>query len=207
MVAILGRKIGMTQVFDERTGAVIPVTVVEATPNVVVALRTPERDGYRAVQLGFEEVPERRVNKPMRGVFRRAGVSPRRVLREFRILDGEEYRVGQQITVSVFAAGDRVDVTGTSKGKGFAGAMKRHGFGGQRDSHGVSLMHRAVGSIGTSGVGRVWKGKRMPGQMGGERVTIRGLSVVRVDPERHLLLIKGAVPGPRGGLVMIRKAR
>lgn len=207
MVAILGRKIGMTQVFDERTGTTVPVTVVEATPNVVVAVRTPERDGYRAVQLGFEEVAERRVNKPMRGVFRRAGVSPRRVLREFRILNGEEYRVGQEITVSVFAAGDRVDVTGTSKGKGFAGAMKRHGFGGQRDSHGVSLMHRAVGSIGTSGVGRVWKGKRMPGRMGGERVTIRGLSVIRVDPERHLLLIKGAVPGPRGGLVMIRKAR
>lgn len=207
MAAILGRKVGMTQVFDERTGAVVPVTVVEATPNVVVAVRTPERDGYRAVQLGFEEVPERRVNKPMRGVFRRAGVSPRRVLREFRLSDGEEYRVGQEITVSVFTAGDRVDVTGTSKGRGFAGAMKRHGFGGQRDSHGVSLMHRAVGSIGTSGVGRVWKGKRMPGRMGAERVTIRGLSVVGVDAEHHLLLIKGAIPGPRGGLVMIRKAR
>ncbi|MCS7172767.1 MAG: 50S ribosomal protein L3 [Armatimonadetes bacterium] len=207
MVAILGRKLGMTQIFDERTGAVVPVTVVGATPNVVVGLRTLERDGYRAVQLGFEPVPEHRVNKPMRGVFRKAGVRPHRVLREFRMEDGEEYRVGQEITVAVFSEGDKVDVTGTSKGKGFAGAIKRHGFGGQRDSHGVSLMHRAVGSIGTSGVGRVWKGKRMPGRMGGERVTVRGLSVVKVDPEHHLLLLKGAVPGPRGGLVMVRKAK
>jgi len=204
MVAILGRKVGMTQVFDEQ-GNWVPVTVVEAQPNVVVGVRTLDRDGYRAVQLGFEEVPERRVNRPMRGVFRRAGVSPRRVIREVRLREGEEYHVGQEISVAVFREGDRVAVTGTSKGKGFAGAMKRHGFGGQPDSHGVSLMHRAVGSLGTSGVGRVWKGKRMPGRMGGERVTIRGLRVVRVDPERHLLLIRGAVPGPRGGLLMVRK--
>ncbi len=204
MVAILGRKVGMTQVFDGQ-GNLVPVTLVEAQPNVVVGLRTPERDGYRAVQLGFEEVPERRVNRPMRGVFRRAGVSPRRVVREVRLREGEQVQVGQQISVAAFREGDRVAVTGTSKGKGFAGAMKRHGFGGQADSHGVSLMHRAVGSLGTSGVGRVWKGKRMPGRMGGDRVTVRGLRVVRVDPERHLLLIRGAVPGPRGGLVMVRK--
>jgi large subunit ribosomal protein L3 len=189
MAAILGRKVGMTQVFDGQ-GNLVPVTLVEAQPNVVVGVRTPERDGYRAIQLGFEEVPERRVNRPLRGVFRRAGVSPRRVIREVRLREDEHYRVS---------------VTGTSKGKGFAGAMKRHGFGGQADSHGVSLMHRAVGSLGTSGVGRVWKGKRMPGRMGGDRVTIRGLRVVRVDPERHLLLIRGAIPGPRGGLVMVRK--
>ncbi|MDR7461657.1 MAG: 50S ribosomal protein L3 [Armatimonadota bacterium] len=204
MAAILGRKVGMTQVFDAQ-GNLVPVTLVEAQPNVVVGVRTPERDGYRAVQLGFEEVPERRVNRPLRGVFRRAGVSPRRVIREVRLREGEDYQVGQEISVTVFREGDRVAVTGTSKGKGFAGAMKRHGFGGQADSHGVSLMHRAVGSLGTSGVGRVWKGKRMPGRMGGERVTIRGLRVVRVDPERHLLLIRGAIPGPRGGLVMVRR--
>ncbi|MDQ7800155.1 MAG: 50S ribosomal protein L3 [Armatimonadota bacterium] len=204
MAAILGRKVGMTQVFDAQ-GNLVPVTLVEAQPNVVVGVRTPERDGYRAVQLGFEEVPERRVNRPLRGVFRRAGVSPRRVIREVRLPEGEDYQVGQEISVTVFREGDRVAVTGTSKGKGFAGAMKRHGFGGQADSHGVSLMHRAVGSLGTSGVGRVWKGKRMPGRMGGERVTIRGLRVVRVDPERHLLLIRGAIPGPRGGLVMVRR--
>lgn len=204
MAAILGRKVGMTQVFDAQ-GNLVPVTLVEAQPNVVVGVRTHERDGYRAVQLGFEEVPERRVNRPLRGVFRRAGVSPRRVIREVRLREGEDYQVGQEISVAVFREGDRVAVTGTSKGKGFAGAMKRHGFGGQADSHGVSLMHRAVGSLGTSGVGRVWKGKRMPGRMGGERVTIRGLRVVRVDPERHLLVIRGAIPGPRGGLVMVRR--
>jgi large subunit ribosomal protein L3 len=204
MAAILGRKVGMTQVFDAQ-GNLVPVTLVEAQPNVVVGLRTPERDGYRAVQLGFEEVPERRVNRPMRGVFRRAGVSPRRVIREVRLREDEVYHVGQEISVAAFREGDRVAVTGTSKGKGFAGAMKRHGFSGQPDSHGVSLMHRAVGSLGTSGVGRVWKGKRMPGRMGGERVTVRGLRVVRVDTERHLLLIRGAIPGPRGGLVMVRK--
>jgi large subunit ribosomal protein L3 len=205
MAAILGRKVGMTQVFDSR-GNRVAVTLVEAQPNVVVGLRTPERDGYRAVQLGFEEVAERRLSRPLRGVFRRAGVPPRRVIREVRLRDDETYEVGQEISVAAFREGDRVNVTGTSKGKGFAGAMKRHGFAGQADSHGVSLMHRAVGSLGTSGVGRVWKGKRMPGRMGAERVTVRGLRVVRVDAERHLLLIRGAIPGPRGGLVMVRKA-
>ncbi|MBM3450091.1 MAG: 50S ribosomal protein L3 [Armatimonadetes bacterium] len=205
MTAILGRKVGMTQIFDG-AGNLVPVTLVEASPNVVVNLRTTERDGYRAIQVGFEEVPERRVNKPMRGVYARAGVKPRRVLREFRLGAGETFEVGQEIAVTAFHDGDTVDVTGKSKGKGFSGAMKRHNFSGQRDSHGVSLMHRAVGSMGASGVGRVWLGKRAPGRLGNERVTIQGLRLVRVDPERNLLLIRGAVPGPRGGLIVVRKA-
>jgi large subunit ribosomal protein L3 len=204
MTAIVGRKVGMTQVFDDR-GNVIPVTVIEAGPCVVTEVRTPERDGYAAVQVGFGSVAERKVNKPLRGVFARAKSAPRRVLREFRLPDGEGYEVGQELTVAIFGGGDLVDVVGTSKGRGFSGAMKRHNFSGQRDTHGVSLMHRAVGSLGISDVARVWPGKRMPGRYGGERVSVRGLRVVKVDAERNLLLLKGAVPGPRGSLVMIRK--
>lgn len=204
MTAILGRKVGMTQVFDDR-GNVIPVTVIEAGPCIVTEVRSPERDGYAAVQVGFGSVAERKVNKPLRGVFARAKATPRRVLREFRLPDGERYEVGQELTVAIFGGGDVVDVVGTSKGRGFSGAMKRHNFSGQRDTHGVSLMHRAVGSIGISDVARVWPGKRMPGRYGGERVSVRGLRIVKVDAERNLLLLKGAVPGPRGSLVMIRK--
>lgn len=194
----------MTQVFDDR-GNVIPVTVIEAGPCIVTEVRSPERDGYAAVQVGFGSVAERKVNKPLRGVFARAKATPRRVLREFRLPDGERYEVGQELTVAIFGGGDVVDVVGTSKGRGFSGAMKRHNFSGQRDTHGVSLMHRAVGSIGISDVARVWPGKRMPGRYGGERVSVRGLRIVKVDAERNLLLLKGAVPGPRGSLVMIRK--
>lgn len=204
MSAILGRKVGMTQVFDER-GNVVPVTVVEAGPNVVTQVRTPDRDGYAAVQVGFEPVPERKVNRPMRGHFARARTAPRRVLREFRPAAGETFAVGQEITVGAFTSGDRVDVVGTSKGHGFSGAMKRHNFAGQRATHGVSLMHRAVGSIGSSDVARVWPGKRMPGRYGGGRVSVRGLRIVKVDPDRNLLLIRGAVPGPRGSLVLVRR--
>jgi len=204
MTAIVGRKVGMTQVFDDQ-GNVVPVTVVEAQPNVVTQVRTPGRDGYAAVQVGVEPLPERKVTRPMKGHFARAKVAPRRVLREFRIDADEAYAVGQEITVADFSGGDLVDVVGTSKGRGFSGAMKRHNFGGQRDTHGVSLMHRAVGSIGISDVARVWPGKRMPGRYGGERVSVRGLRIVRVDAARHLLLIRGAVPGPRGSLVMVRK--
>lgn len=204
MSAILGRKVGMTQVFDER-GNVVPVTVVEAGPNVVTQVRTPDRDGYAAVQVGFEPVPERKVNRPMRGHFARARTAPRRVLREFRPAAGETFAVGQEITVGTFTSGDRVDVVGTSKGHGFSGAMKRHNFAGQRATHGVSLMHRAVGSIGSSDVARVWPGKRMPGRYGGGRVSVRGLRIVKVDPDRNLLLIRGAVPGPRGSLVLVRR--
>lgn len=204
MTAIVGRKVGMSQIFDD-AGNVVPVTVVEAGPCVVTNIRTPERDGYAAVQVGFGAVAERKVSKPMRGVFGKAKTAPRKVLREFRPAGDENFTVGQEIKVDAFGGGDLVDVTGTTKGRGFSGAIKRHNFRGQRDTHGVSLMHRAIGSIGISDVGRVWPGQRMPGRYGGDRVTVRGLKVVRVDAERNLLLLRGAVPGPRGSLVVIRK--
>lgn len=204
MTAILGRKLGMSQVFDGE-GNIVPVTVVEAGPCVVTNVRTPERDGYAAVQVGFGAVAERKVSKPMKGVFAKAKVAPRKTLREFRPASGENYTVGQEIKVDAFGGDDIVDVTGTTKGRGFSGAIKRHNFRGQRDTHGVSLMHRAIGSIGISDVGRVWPGQRMPGRYGGERVTIRGLKVIRVDAERNLLLLKGAIPGPKGSLIVIRR--
>ncbi|HXF83216.1 MAG TPA: 50S ribosomal protein L3 [bacterium] len=204
MTAIVGRKVGMTQVFDEQ-GNVVPVTVLEAGPCVVTQIRTLQTDGYTAVQLGYEPLAERKVTKAMRGHFARAKTAPRRILREFRTAQPEVFTIGQELTVAQFAGGDLVDVVGTSKGRGFSGAMKRHNFAGQRDTHGVSLMHRAVGSLGISDVARVWPGKRMPGRYGGERVTVRGLRVVKVDAARNLLLLKGAVPGPRGSLVLVRK--
>ena len=207
MPAILGRKLGMTQIFDA-AGNVVPVTVVEAGPCVVVGVRTPAREGYAAVQLGFDPLPEkpktRAPQKPYRGVFLKRGLAPMRVIREVRLGAGESFEVGQAVRADAFSEGARVDVTGVSKGKGFAGAMKRHNFGGQRASHGVSLMHRAVGSIGSSNIARVWKGKRMPGRLGGERATVRGLRVVSVDAERNVLLIHGALPGPRGSVVLVR---
>jgi len=204
MAALLGKKLGMTQVFDD-AGNVVPVTVVEAGPCVVVGVRTPAREGYAAVQLGFAEVAEAKLPKPRRGVFTRRGLRPHRVIREVPLAPGEQLEVGQSVTAAAFARGDRVDVVGLTKGKGFAGTIKRHNFGGQRDSHGVSLMHRAPGSIGSSNIARVMKGKRMPGRLGGTRVTIRNLHVVSVDPERNMLLLRGAVPGPQGALVVIRK--
>jgi large subunit ribosomal protein L3 len=205
MPALLARKLGMTQVFDS-TGNVVPVTVVEAGPCVVVGVRTRERQGYAAVQLGFGAVREARMRKADRGVFAKRGLKPHRVVREVPMAKGEQFEVGQALRADVFAQGDRVDVVGISKGKGFAGTMKRHNFGGQRDSHGVSLMHRAVGSIGSSNIARVFRGKRMPGRLGGERATIRNLRVVSVDPEKNMLLIRGAVPGPLGSMVLVRKA-
>jgi len=204
MTVILGRKVGMSQIFDDQ-GNIVPVTVIEAEPNVVTQVRTQDRDGYTAVQVGFEPVAERKVNKPTKGHFARAKTAPRRVLREFRLSGDESYSVGQEITVGVFGSGDVVDVVGTSKGHGFSGAMKRHNFSGQRKTHGVSLMHRAIGSIGISDMARVWPGKRMPGRYGGSRVSVRGLRIVKVDAERNLLLIRGAVPGPRGSLVIVKK--
>ena len=204
MAALLGKKLGMTQVFDD-AGNVVPVTVVAAGPCVVVGVRTPAKEGYAAAQLGFQEIGEAKLGKPMRGMFARRGVKPFRVIREVPLGQDEQVEVGQSITAEVFTKGDRVDVVGVSKGKGFAGTIKRHNFGGQRDSHGVSLMHRAVGSIGSSNIARVMRGKRMPGRLGGARSTVRGLRVVSVDPERNLLMIRGALPGPRGSLVMVRK--
>ncbi len=206
MKMIIGRKIGMTQVFDEE-GNAIPVTVIKAGPCVVVQKRTPETDGYSAVQLGFEEIPEKKVNKPMLGHFKKYGVKPMRILREFRVDNPEEFEVGQIIDVSIFEPGDVVDVTGWSKGRGFAGAMKRWGFQGGPRSHG-SKFHRMLGSVGQhTEPAKIWKGKKMPGRYGNERVTVRNLKVIKVDPENNLLVVKGGVPGARGGLLLIRSAK
>jgi large subunit ribosomal protein L3 len=201
---ILGTKLGMTQVFDEE-GRIIPVTVVKAGPCPVTQVRTQERDGYDAVQLGFGELRAKRANKPLAGHFRKAGVEPTRYLVEVQ-LEGD-YAPGQTVGVDQFRIGEFVDVTGKSKGKGFAGGMKRHGFAGLGAGHGVHKTHRAPGSIGgASTPGRVFKGTRMAGRMGAERVTIQTLELVGVDAERNLLLIKGAIPGSNGSLVVVRDA-
>jgi large subunit ribosomal protein L3 len=206
VTGILGTKLGMTQVFDENN-RVVPVTVVQAGPNVVTQVRTPEKDGYVAVQLAYGAIDPRRVNKPRTGHFAKAGATPRRHLVELRTSDADSYEVGQEITAEVFAAGAVVDVVGTSKGKGTAGVMKRHGFKGLGASHGTQRKHRSPGSIGGCATpGRVFKGLRMAGRMGHARVTTQNLTVHRVDTERGLLLIKGAVPGPRGGLLLVKTA-
>jgi large subunit ribosomal protein L3 len=205
---ILGTKLGMTQVFDENN-KVVPVTVVKAGPNVVTRIRTPERDGYSAVQLAYGEISPRKVIKPVTGQFAAAGINPRRHLAELRLDDSAtaEYEVGQELTAEVFAEGAYVDVTGTSKGKGFAGTMKRHGFKGQGAAHGAQAVHRRPGSIGGCATpGRVFKGTRMSGRMGSDRVTTQNLVVHKVDAANGVLLIKGAIPGRNGGLVMVRSA-
>jgi large subunit ribosomal protein L3 len=203
---ILGTKLGMTQVFDENN-RVVPVTVVKAGPNVVTQIRTEERDGYSAVQLAFGAIDPRKVNKPTSGQFTKAGVTPRRHVVEFRVADTSDYEVGQELTAEVFEDGAYVDVTGTSKGKGFAGTMKRHGFKGQGASHGTQAVHRRPGSIGGCATpGRVFKGMRMSGRMGSDRITTQNLSVHKVDAENGLLLIKGAIPGSKGGFVTVRPA-
>jgi large subunit ribosomal protein L3 len=203
---LLGTKLGMTQTWDENN-RVVPVTVVAAATNVVTQVRGPEKDGYNAVQIGFGEVEGRKVSKPKAGHFAAAGVTPRRHLVEIRTADAASYTVGQELTPEVFAAGEVVDVTGTSKGKGFAGVMKRHGFAGVSASHGAHRNHRKPGSIGGCATpGRVFKGLRMAGQMGGETVTTQNVTVHAVDAEKGLVLLKGAVPGPKGGLVIIRTA-
>jgi large subunit ribosomal protein L3 len=206
ITGILGTKLGMTQVFDENN-RVVPVTVVQAGPNVVTQVRTAENDGYVAVQLAYGAIDPRKVNKPRTGHFSKAGVTPRRHLVELRTSDAGDYTVGQEITAEVFAAGAVVDVVGTSKGKGNAGVMKRHGFRGLGGSHGTQRKHRSPGSIGGCATpGRVFKGLRMAGRMGSARTTTQNLTVHRVDTERGLLLIKGAVPGPRGGLLLVKTA-
>ncbi|MGI5504421.1 50S ribosomal protein L3 [Lentzea sp. CA-135723] len=206
MKGILGTKLGMTQVFDENN-RVVPVTVVKAEPNVVTQVRTEEKDGYTAVQLAAGAIDPRKVNKPVAGHFAKAGVTPRRHLVELRTVDASEYTVGQEITAEVFEAGAVVDITGTSKGKGTAGVMKRHNFRGLGSSHGTQRKHRSPGSIGGCATpGRVFKGLRMAGRMGHVRVTTQNLKVHKIDAENGLLLIKGAVPGPKGGLVFVRTA-
>jgi large subunit ribosomal protein L3 len=203
---LLGEKLGMTQVFDENN-RLVPVTVVKAGPCVVTQVRTPEVDGYSAVQLGFGEIDPRKVNKPEGGHFTKAGVTPRRHLVELRTEDAGDYTVGQELSAEVFDGVAKVDVIGTSKGKGTAGVMKRHGFKGLSASHGTQRKHRSPGSIGACATpGRVFKGVRMAGRMGAERTTVQSLTVHAVDSDKNLLLIKGAVPGPRGGLVMVRSA-
>jgi large subunit ribosomal protein L3 len=206
ITGILGTKLGMTQVFDENN-RVVPVTVVQAGPNVVTQIRTPEKDGYTAVQLAYGAIDPRKVNKPETGHFAKAGTTPRRHLVELRTTDAGGYELGQEITADVFAVGASVDVVGTSKGKGTAGVMKRHGFHGLGSSHGVQRKHRSPGSIGGCATpGRVFKGLKMAGRMGHETTTMQNLTVHRVDAERGLLLIKGAVPGPRGGLLFVKSA-
>ena len=203
---VLGKKLGMTQVFDANN-KMVPVTVVEAGPCVVTQIRTPEKDGYSAVQIAFGAIDPKKITKPLAGHFAKAGVTPRRSVAELRTLDTSNYTVGQELGASVFAAGELVDATGTSTGKGTAGVMKRHGFGGLGSSHGVDRKHRMPGSIGAcSTPGRVFKGMRMAGVMGGVRVTTQNLVVHAVDADRNLLLIKGSVPGPDGQLVFIRSA-
>jgi len=202
---ILGKKVGMTQYFTE-AGELIPVTVVEVTPNVVLQLKTIENDGYEAVQLGFDDLREVLSNRPAKGHVAKANATPKRFIREFNNVELSEYEVGQEITVDVFKAGDIVDVTGTSKGKGFQGAIKRHGQSRGPMAHG-SRYHRRPGSIGgASFPSRVFKGKALPGQMGGDRITIQNLEVVKVDAERNVILIKGNVPGSKKSLVEIKTA-
>ncbi|WP_150307856.1 50S ribosomal protein L3 [Planctomonas psychrotolerans] len=203
---LLGTKLGMTQVWDENN-KLIPVTVVQITPNVVTQVRTPEVDGYTAIQIAYGQIDPRKANKPATGHFDKAGVTPRRHLTEVRTANAGEYSLGQEIGVDVFEAGSKVDVVGTSKGKGFAGVMKRHNFKGVSASHGAHRNHRKPGSIGASSTpSRVFKGMRMAGRMGGERVTVMNLSVHSVDVENGLLLVKGAVPGARGRIVFVRNA-
>ena len=203
---VLGEKLGMTQVWDE-DNRLVPVTVIQAGPCVVTQVRNAETDGYDAVQIAYGAIDPRKVNQPKSGHFAKAGVTPRRHLVELRTADASEYSLGQEVTVELFESGQAIDVTGTTKGKGFAGVMKRHGFAGVSASHGAHRNHRKPGSIGGCATpGRVFKGMRMAGRMGGVRQTTQNLTIHAVDAEKGLLLVKGAVPGPRGGVVLVRTA-
>ena len=204
-MAILGKKIGMTQIFED--GKAIPVTVIEAGPNYVLQTKTVEKDGYTAIQVGFDEKKEKNTVKPLMGIFNKAGVKPQRFVKEFKVETVEGYSLGQEIKVDALANAEFVDITGTSKGKGTAGVMKRHNFHGNRATHGVSRNHRLGGSIGNSSTpGEVYKGRKMAGRMGNEKVTVQNLKVVRVDVENNLLLVKGAVPGAKNGYLTIKAA-
>ncbi len=203
---LLGTKLGMTQFWDENN-QVVPVTVIAAATNVVTQIRQPEIDGYNAIQVGFGEIEARKVNQPDAGHFAKAGVTPRRHLVEIRTADAAGYTIGQELAVDTFEAGEVIDVSGTSKGKGFAGVMKRHGFHGVGASHGAHKNHRKPGSIGACATpGRVFKGARMAGRMGSDTVTTQNVTVHAVDTDRGLILLKGAVPGPKGGLIVLRSA-
>ena len=203
---IIGKKLGMTQIFDEN-GNVIPVTVIEAGPCAVVMKKTIENDGYEAVQVGYGDVKVTKLNKPMKGHFDKAGVAPKKVLKEFKLADASSVNVGDILKADIFAAGDIVDVCGTSKGKGTAGAIKRWNFARLRESHGTGPVGRHAGSLGAcSTPSRVYKGKKMAGHLGTERVTVQNLSVVKVDSENNLIAIKGSIPGPKGGIVVIADA-
>lgn len=203
--AIIGKKVGMTQIFDE-TGLVVPVTVIEAGPCVVAQVKTVETDGYNAVQLGFGEVKEKHINKPEKGHFTKANITPKKHLREFRTLDVTKAKVGDEIKVDTFAVGDKIDVQGITKGKGFQGVIKRHGQHRGPMGHG-SMYHRRPGSMGaTSTPGRVFKGKKLPGHMGMQTVTIQNLDVVKVDLDKNVILVKGSVPGPKGAILKIKTA-
>ncbi len=203
---ILGRKLGMTQIFDESARA-IPVTAIEAGPCRIAEVRTPERDGYSAIQLAFGEIKDTKLTKPELGHLKRNKLDAARHLVELRVADASQFELGQEIKADVFEAGEKADVVGTSKGKGFAGVMKRHGFHGKPASHGTERKHRSPGSIGAGTTPHhVFKGQKMAGRMGHDRVTVLNLEVVRVDAERNLILVKGAIPGPNGGLVIVRSA-
>ena len=203
---ILGRKLGMTQIFDEEN-RVIPVTVVEAGPCVVTQIRTAETDGYSAIQIAYGEIDPRKAKKPQAGHYKKAGQNPRRHVAEIRMDDTSAYELGQEVTVNIFEGDSFVDVAGTTKGKGYAGAMKRHGFAGQGAAHGNQASHRRVGSIGGCATpGRVFKGTRMAGRMGGNRVTTQNLKIQRIDGDSNLLLIKGAIPGAKGSVVTVKTA-
>ena len=207
MKAIIGEKLGMTQVFDDENRA-IPVTVIKAGPVHVTQIKRPETDGYAAIQIAYREMTANKANRAQVGHFAKAGVAPHRHVVELRVEDPDAYELGQQITIAdVLEVGQRADATGISKGKGFAGVMKRHGFKGQGASHGVHKVHRAPGAIGACATpARVFKGKRMPGRMGGDQTTVLNLDVVQIDAGRNVLLLKGAVPGPKGAVVVVREA-
>ena len=202
MKTIMGKKVGMTQIFIE-TGESVPVTVIEAGPCIIVQKKKAERDGYSAIQLGFGDKRENLFNKPQKGHFDKAGVKPKRYLREVRIDDVDAYEVGQEIKTDIFAPGERVDVVGITKGRGFAGGIKRHGFHRGPMAHG-SKYHRRPGSLAAKGPARVFKGRKLPGHYGAERVTVQNLEVIRVDAGQNLLAVRGAVPGPRGGLLTVK---